>query len=63
MRLMFKFRIPVEHGNRAEKDGTLNQAIDDLIKATNPEAAYFTMLDGERGGLIFFEEEIGRAHV
>lgn len=57
MRLMFKFQIPVERGNEAEKDGTLSRAIDDLIKATNAEAAYFTMLDGERTGLIFFEED------
>jgi hypothetical protein len=57
MRLMLKFTIPVERGNQAEKDGTLSGAIQDLIKATKAEAAYFTMLDGERCGLVFFEED------
>jgi hypothetical protein len=56
MRLMLKFTIPVERGNEAAADGTIGQAIEDLVKATNAEAAYFTMIDGERGGMIFFEE-------
>ena len=39
MRLMLKFSIPAERGNRAAKDGTLGQAIDNLVKATKAEAA------------------------
>jgi hypothetical protein len=56
MRLMLKFSIPAERGNSAVKDGTLGQAIDNLLKATKAEASYFTMIDGKRGGMIFFEE-------
>ena len=56
MRLMMKFTIPVERGNETARDGTQLQAIESLVKATNAEAAYFTMIDGERGGYIFFEE-------
>jgi hypothetical protein len=56
MRLMMKFTIPVERGNETAQDGTQLQAIESLVKATNAEAAYFTMIDGERGGYIFFEE-------
>jgi hypothetical protein len=56
MRLMMKFTIPVERGNETAQDGTQLQAIESLVKATNSEAAYFTMIDGERGGYIFFEE-------
>jgi hypothetical protein len=56
MRLMLKFSIPAERGNSAVKDGTLAQAIDNLLKATKAEASYFTMIDGKRGGMIFFEE-------
>jgi hypothetical protein len=56
MRLMLKFAIPVERGNAAAKDGTLGQAIENLIKATKADAAYFTMVNGKRGGMIFFEE-------
>jgi hypothetical protein len=57
MRLMLRFSIPVERGNEAVADGTIGQAIENLVKATKAEAAYFTMIDGERGGMIFFEEE------
>ncbi len=56
MRLMMKFTIPVERGNEAAKDGTIWPAIENLVKATNAEAAYFTVIDGERAGYIFFEE-------
>jgi hypothetical protein len=56
MRLMLKFSIPVERGNAAVKDGTLEQAIENLIKATKADASYFTMIDGKRGGVVFFEE-------
>jgi len=34
----------------------MQQAIESLVKATNAEAAYFTVIDGERAGYIFFEE-------
>jgi len=56
MRLMMKFTIPVGHGNETAKDGTQLQALESLLEATNAEAAYFTMIDGERNGYIFFEE-------
>jgi hypothetical protein len=56
MRLMLKFSIPAERGNSAAKDGTVGQAIDNLVKATKAEASYFTMIDGKRGGMVFFEE-------
>ncbi len=56
MRLMLKFSIPVERGNVAAKDGTLGQAIENLLKETNADAAYFTMIEGRRGGMVFFEE-------
>lgn len=56
MRLMLKFTIPVERGNEAVSDGTIGQAIESLVKETNAEAAYFTLIDGERAGMIFFEE-------
>jgi hypothetical protein len=57
MRLMLKFAIPAERGNAAAKDGTLGQAIDNLVKATKADAAYFTLVNGKRGGMIFFEED------
>ena len=56
MRLMLKFTIPVGRGNEAVADGTIGQAIENLVKQTKAEAAYVTMIDGRRGGYIFFEE-------
>ena len=55
MRLMLKFTIPVERGNEAVADGTLAQAIESLIDQVKPEAAYFTLADGERAGMVFFD--------
>jgi hypothetical protein len=49
MRLMLRFAIPVARGNAAVKDGTLGQAIENLIKMTKADACYFTMIDGKRG--------------
>ncbi|MEO1019914.1 MAG: hypothetical protein AAFY56_19815 [Pseudomonadota bacterium] len=57
MRFMYKFSIPVEKGNEAVADGSLSEAIETLLEQAKPEAAYFTMLDGERSGLLFFETE------
>ena len=57
MRFMYKFTVPVEQGNVAFADGTIGKAIDELIAAAQPEAAYFTMLDGERAGILFLETD------
>ena len=56
MRMMLTFRIPIEKGNEAEADGSMSKAIEKLIADTNAEAAYFTMIDGLRGGIAIFEE-------
>jgi len=55
MRLMLTFAIPVERGNAAAKAGTLGSAIEDLVKATSAETAYFTLIDGQRGGFLIFD--------
>jgi hypothetical protein len=56
MRLMLKFTIRVDKGNEALADGTMAPAIEALVIKVNAEAAYFIVLDGERAGLVFFEE-------
>ncbi len=56
MRLMLQFTIPVDRGNVAAADGSIARAIEALVEATNAEAAYFTTINGQRAGLIFFEE-------
>jgi len=57
MRLMLKFTIPVEKGNRAAADGTLENAIAGLIEQVKPEAAYFMLEGGKRAGLVVFEAD------
>jgi hypothetical protein len=49
MRLMLTFSIPTERSNRAATDGTLGQAIDNLLQAAMAEACDFTMVGGKRG--------------
>jgi hypothetical protein len=56
MRLMLKFTIPVAKGNAAAADGTLAQAFEKLVDQVKPEAAYFTLVDGKRGGMVFFDK-------
>ena len=56
MRLMLRFTIPVEKGNEAKADGSLSEAIKGLIDQVQPEAVYFYMQDGKRGGMVVFEE-------
>lgn len=55
MRVMLRFTIPVERGNRAVADGSMQRAIDGLLSAHNPEAAYFFVEQGKRGGLVVFD--------
>lgn len=57
MRLMLTFSIPVDRGNEAAEDGSLGKAIEKLVADTKAEAAYFTLVEGERGGMVFFEED------
>jgi len=56
MRLMLRFTIPVEKGNEVEADGSLSEAIKGLIDQVQPEAAYFYLQDGNRAGMVVFEE-------
>jgi hypothetical protein len=55
MRMMLKFTVPVEKGNAALSDGSLGRAMEAIMGKLRPEAAYFTTLDGKRGGMIFFD--------
>jgi hypothetical protein len=55
MRMMLKFTIPVEKGNAALKDGSLAKAMESIMSHLKPEAAYFGVSNGLRGGMIFFD--------
>ena len=55
MRMMLKFKVPVEKGNEAFKDGTLASTIQSLVQQLQPEAAYFGPEKGERAGFLVFD--------
>ena len=49
----------MEAGNKAVADGTIEPAIRKLVTDTNAEAVYFMTIDGERGGVLFFDLDDG----
>ena len=55
MRMMLKFSLPVEKGNQAFNDGSLGKAMESIMKKLKPEAAYFGVSEGKRGGMLFFD--------
>jgi hypothetical protein len=52
MRFMLTFQIGLEEGNAAVKDGSLGQTIESILNEIKPEAAYFSDIDGSRGGYL-----------
>ena len=52
MRYLLKFRIPIEAGNKALDDPEFGTRMQQLLAEMNAETAYFTTIDGQRGGYI-----------
>jgi hypothetical protein len=52
MRFMLSFRVPTEKANTAIKDGSFPQTLQSIMEELKPEAAYFTDVDGARGGYL-----------
>lgn len=57
MRFLLKCRVPMEEGNAAVRDGTLGETIQSIMEDIKPEAAYFTDVDGARGGYFIVHME------
>jgi len=55
MRTMLRWTVPVEKGNEAIKDGSLQKTLESLAQQLKPEAAYFWPERGERAGLMVFD--------
>lgn len=55
MRMMLKIQMPVEAANAAIKDGRLGKVLSSTLERLKPEAAYFSTVDGDRGGIIVFD--------
>ncbi|MBI2520483.1 MAG: hypothetical protein HYV97_08695 [Bdellovibrio sp.] len=55
MRMLMKVSIPVEQGNKALRDGSLQKTVMGLVEAVKLEASYFTTEYGKRTGYYFFD--------
>ncbi|MFH8568649.1 hypothetical protein [Streptomyces sp. NPDC017993] len=55
MRMVLKARIPTDAGNEAIKDGKLQKVIQSAMAELKPEAAYFTVDDGDRSAFFYFD--------
>jgi hypothetical protein len=52
MRFMLSFRLPTEKGNQLIREGKLPETLQSIMEDLKPEAAYFTDVDGDRGGVF-----------
>ena len=55
MRMMLKVHFPADAANAAVKDGRLMKVMQSTMERLKPEAAYFTAVEGDRGGFIVFD--------
>jgi len=55
MRMMLRVTVPVEHGNKAIKDGSLAKTFQSFMEEHKPEAAYFLPHKGLRSALFVFD--------
>jgi hypothetical protein len=53
--MLFYITVPNGPFNAAVKDGTAGAKLDRILKATKPEAIYFTERDGLRGAVAIME--------
>ena len=52
MRYLMRVRIPIEAGNKALADPKFGERMNSALAEVGAEAAYFTAVDGQRGGYI-----------
>ena len=52
MRMLLHVKLPHEPFNSAVRKGTVGATIEKILKASRPEAVYFTEFDGRRGAIL-----------
>lgn len=57
MRVLYKVSVPVEAGNKAVKEGVLEQTVANFVQSAKPEAAYFSIENGLR--TMYFVADMG----
>ncbi len=57
MRFMIKAEMPVERANELAEEGKLGETLQSIIEDLEPEAAYFSLSNGDRTGYFFVDIE------
>jgi len=55
MRILLKLQFPAEASNAAISEGRFGKVLGETLERLKPEAAYFTAINGDRGGFIVFD--------
>ena len=55
MRMLLTVKFPHEPFNAAVRDGSINQKMKAILDDTQPEAVYFTEMDGYRGAVMIVD--------
>jgi hypothetical protein len=57
VRLMITFSINPEKGDQLIKEGRIGETMESILEDLQPEAAYFTDVEGTRGGFLVVDME------
>ncbi|HVF00578.1 MAG TPA: hypothetical protein VNA27_04460 [Rubrobacteraceae bacterium] len=57
MRILVTFSMSPEKGDQLVKEGRIGEAMGSILSELQPEAAYFTDVDGTRGGFLVVDME------
>ena len=57
VRVMITFSMNPEKGDRLIKEGRLGEIMASILEDLQPEAAYFTDVEGTRGGVLIVDME------
>ncbi len=57
MRILITFSINPEKGDQLIKEGRIGESLGGILDELQPEAAYFTDVDGTRGGFLVVDME------
>jgi len=52
MRMLMQVKFPIEPFNSYVRDGSIGAKMQKIMADIKPEAAYFTAVDGHRGGIL-----------
>ena len=57
MRILITFTINPEKGDQMIKEGRIGETMGSILEELQPEAAYFTDVEGTRGGFLVIDME------